>query len=59
MSIDVEARRKHAWISNAAFARMTGIVKVCVDCGLGLEKGERLTAEERYCIGKRATKDTP
>ena len=26
-------RRKHFWISNAAFTRMTGAQKVCMDCG--------------------------
>ena len=48
-----EKERPHVWISNAAFARATGIVRVCMDCGLGLEKGERLTKEERYCRGRR------
>ena len=44
--------RQHVWIKNAAFARMTGIVKVCMDCGLGLERGERLV--EKVCPGRRA-----
>jgi hypothetical protein len=53
MTTDDTRPRQHAWISNAAFARIYGIAKVCMDCGLGLEKGERLTAAERVCPGKR------
>ena len=45
--------RRHAWISNRAFEKMTGIAKVCMDCGLGLERGERLIASERHCPGRR------
>jgi hypothetical protein len=40
----------HVWISNTAFARLTGFVKVCLNCKLALEKGERLV--ERTCPGK-------
>ena len=29
----VQAALKHVWISNAAFARITGIKKVCMLCG--------------------------
>ena len=46
--------RQHVWVSNAAFARATGIAKVCMDCGLGLVTGERLIAAERVCPGTRA-----
>jgi hypothetical protein len=49
---------KHVWISNAAFARLTGIAKVCMTCGLGLAKGERLIREERVCPGKRPATST-
>lgn len=28
--------RKHFWIGNAAFQRMTGIKHICMDCGLGV-----------------------
>ena len=44
---------KHTWITNAAFTRMTGLARVCMACGLGLEKGERLIPSERQCPGKR------
>jgi hypothetical protein len=47
-----EKKRKHVWISNPAFASMTGIVKVCMDCGLALDKGERLDPDERWCRGR-------
>ena len=48
-----EAKRKHAWIRNAAFTNLTGFTKVCMECGLGLERGEKLV--ERVCPGKRIT----
>ncbi len=41
----------HVWVTNPAFTRMTGLRKVCMVCGLALDKGERLT--ERTCPGKR------
>jgi len=44
---------KHIWISNAAFTRVTGLARVCLTCGLGLAKGERLISAERDCPGKR------
>lgn len=25
--------RLHVWVSNAVFTRLTGVKKVCVDCG--------------------------
>ncbi len=43
--------RKHAWVSNRAFERQTGLARVCMDCGLALERGERLV--EKVCPGKR------
>jgi len=54
-----ETRRRHAWVRNAAFTRLTGLVKVCMECGLGMERGERLGAAERYCRGRRAETAEP
>lgn len=45
------ADRRHVWISNRAFERLTGLARVCLDCGLALERGERLV--ERVCPGRR------
>jgi hypothetical protein len=45
--------KRHAWISNAAFTRLYRIAKICMVCGLGLAKGERLLPAERNCPGKR------
>lgn len=28
-----EGKRKHTWIANRAFTRMTGLKKVCLTCG--------------------------
>lgn len=44
-----ETPRKHFWISNAAFARMTGIKKICMDCGQPSNNADKV------CPGKRAT----
>lgn len=38
---------KHAWISNAAFARITGVKKVCMTCGAPSNNAPR------ECPGKR------
>lgn len=43
---------KHVWISNAAFARMTGIKKVCMTCGQGSGNADKV------CSGKRAEPET-
>jgi len=43
--------RKHTWISNRAYERLTGLARVCMDCGLALERGERLV--EKVCPGPR------
>jgi hypothetical protein len=40
--------RKHFWISNTAFARATGIKKVCMDCGQPSNNADKV------CPGKRA-----
>jgi hypothetical protein len=45
--------RTHTWVTNAFFVRVTGLVKVCLDCGLGLAKGERLIAAEKVCPGSK------
>lgn len=39
-------KKKHAWISNSAFTKLTGIKKVCMDC-----KQTNLNAE-KDCPGK-------
>ena len=39
--------RRHVWISNTAFTRITGVRKVCMDCGQ-----TNLTAT-KVCPGKR------
>jgi hypothetical protein len=44
--------KRHAWVSNRAFERMTGLARVCMVCGLALERGERLV--EKVCPGRRA-----
>jgi hypothetical protein len=41
--------RKHVWINNAAFARMTGIKKVCLVCG------QPNISADASCPGKRLT----
>lgn len=38
---------KHIWVSNAAFARVTGVKKVCMVCG------QPSNAAARECPGKR------
>lgn len=42
--------RKHFWISNAAFARMTDVKKVCIDCG------QPSTNADKVCPGKRSSR---
>ena len=39
--------KKHDWIRNAAFTRMTGIRKVCMTCGAPSDNAPR------ECPGKR------
>lgn len=44
---------KHTWISNAAFARLTGINKVCMTCG------QPSNAADKECPGKRRAETEP
>lgn len=39
--------RKHVWISNAAFARVTGVKKVCMTCG------QPNNTADKECPGQR------
>jgi hypothetical protein len=38
---------KHVWISNAAFARITGVKKVCMVCG------QPNTTADKVCPGTK------
>ena len=42
-----DSKRKHLWVSNAAFSRLTGIRKVCMVCG------QPSNNADRECPGKR------
>ena len=48
MTTDAAISRKHVWISNAAFSRMTGTKKVCMVCG------QPNTTAPRECSGERS-----
>ena len=45
--------RPHMWISNDAFARMTGVKFVCMVCGRGVASRRDPEARES-CPGKRS-----
>lgn len=45
--MEVKVKRKHFWVSNAAVTRMTGVQKVCMDCG------QPSNNADRECPGKR------
>jgi hypothetical protein len=47
----MSAVRRHVWVSNRAFSKLTGIKKVCMVCGQGSP------GEERECPGKRSPEE--
>ena len=52
------ALMRHIWISNRAFARLTGITASCMECGAPVRKGERKPTTP--CPGKTdRTNPTP
>ncbi len=53
MTRDLVLPRRHDWISNAAFSRLTGIKKVCMTCG------QPSNNADRYCSGKPRTEVMP
>jgi hypothetical protein len=44
---------KHIWVRNTAFARLTGIRKVCMTCGAASPG----TRDKEPCPGKRSEPD--
>lgn len=44
-----DQKRRHSWIRSTAFTAITGVRKVCMDCGQTDKK------QDRYCPGKIKT----